>query len=162
MSTTEWTTSRLLSTAARLNDHHQNQRLRQLGITHAGLTVLRALTVSGPVSQVSLAGLVRIQAQTMGKILEKLEVSALVLRARDTWDGRTLRCRITSEGQSVLERVDQVEHDPADTAGLSSPELRQALITIIATLGVTPASTNAPAPVSPSAGTTVSHLHHRC
>ncbi len=137
--TAHWTTSRLLSTAARLNDQYQNQRLMDLDVTHAGATTLKALSESGPVTQARLAILVHVQAQTMGRILEKLELKGLVTRARDTLDARSIRTRITGQGQSVVQRVDQMRATAAESAGLSDQDLRNLLVSIITRLAAAPA-----------------------
>lgn len=139
MDTAHWTTSRLLSTAARLNDHTQNLRLTNLKVTQSGATALRALSDSGPISQTRLAGLVHVQAQTMGKVLEKLELKGLISRTRNTWDGRSIRTRITGEGTAVLQSIDQLAETSAQAAGLSDQALRNHLISIITRLGPAPA-----------------------
>jgi DNA-binding MarR family transcriptional regulator len=139
MNTAHWTTSRLLSTAARLNEHHQNRRLIDLDVTHAGATTLKALADSGPISQIHLAVLVHVQAQTMGKVLEKLELKGLITRVRNTWDGRSMRTRITERGNTVLRRIDQMTVETAESAGLSDQILRKELIAIITRLQATPA-----------------------
>lgn len=139
VNTAHWTTSRLLSTAARLNDHDQNQRLTDLDVTHAAATTLKALSDSGPISQIRLAALVHVQAQTMGKVLEKLELKGLVSRARDTLDTRSIRTGITARGQAVVQNIDQMRATTADAAGLSDQVFRDQLIAIINRLGPAPA-----------------------
>ncbi|WDF33211.1 MarR family transcriptional regulator [Arthrobacter agilis] len=139
MNTAHWTTSRLLSTAARLNDHDESERLTDLNVTHAAATTLRALSDSGPISQGRLAVLVHVQAQTMGRILEKLEVKGLVSRARNTIDARSIRTRITTRGQTVVRNIDQIRASTAGAAGLSDPVFREQLIAIIRRLGSNPA-----------------------
>jgi DNA-binding MarR family transcriptional regulator len=139
VNTTHWTTSRLLSTAARLNDHDQSQRLKDLDVTHAGATTLKALSDSGPISQTRLAVLVHVQAQTLGKILEKLEIKGLVSRTRDTLDARSIRTRITTRGRSVVQNIDHMRTTTADAAGLSDQVFRNQLIAIITRLGPAPA-----------------------
>jgi DNA-binding MarR family transcriptional regulator len=139
VNTAHWTTSRLLSTAARLNDHDQSQRLKVLDVTHAAATTLKALSDSGPISQIRLAVLVHVQTQTMGKILEKLEVKGLVSRTRDTLDARSVRTRITTRGQTVVQNIDQMRTTTADAAGLSDQVLRGQLMAIITRLGPAPA-----------------------
>jgi len=128
----------LLSTAARLNDHHLNLRLLDLNVTQAAATTLKALSDSGPISQTDLADLVHVQAQTMGKVLEKLEVKGLVSRARNTWDGRSIRTRITERGTTLLRKIDRMTEASAESAGLSDQVLRNQLITIITRLEATP------------------------
>jgi DNA-binding MarR family transcriptional regulator len=139
VNTAHWSTSRLLSTAARLNEHDRTRRLLDLGVTSAGATTLKALSDSGPINQIHLAALVHVQAQTMGKLLEKLEVKGLVSRLRDIGDRRSNRIRITPQGTRVVGRIQQIamaspeSPDPSDTA------LRKQLIRIITGLEATPA-----------------------
>lgn len=51
----EWSTSRLLTTAARLVDHTWNKRLLDIGITHAGYTTLGVLSRQGTMTGAKLA-----------------------------------------------------------------------------------------------------------
>lgn len=131
MDPSQWTTGRLLSTAARLNNNRQNQRLSVCAVTQAGATTLKALSDSGPISQSGLADLVHVQAQSMGKILEKLESRGLVSRVRDSWDGRAVRTCITAEGTAVVRRIERMTEAAAVTATLANEQLRAALATII-------------------------------
>jgi DNA-binding MarR family transcriptional regulator len=134
VNTAHWTTSRLLSTAARLNDHKTNMRLVNLGITQSGATTLKALADSGPISQTRLADLVHVQAQTMGKILDKLEMKGLVSKFRNVRDGRSNRTCITAEGKDLLTRIDRASAGFEASACLSSDPLRDELIRIITSL----------------------------
>jgi DNA-binding MarR family transcriptional regulator len=122
-----------------LNEHHQNLRLMDLDVTHAGATTLKALSDSGPISQTRLAVLVHVQAQTMGKVLEKLEVKGLVSRARDKWDGRSIHTRITAQGNSLLRRIDEMAGGSLESAELSDQVLRDRLMNLITTLEPAPA-----------------------
>ncbi|MHA7209969.1 MarR family winged helix-turn-helix transcriptional regulator [Arthrobacter sp. MDT1-65] len=139
MNTAHWSTSRLLSTAARLNDQHETQRLTDLGVTHAGATTLTALEDSGPITQTHLAALVRVTGSTIGQILEKLEFKGLVSRARDFSDARSMQTRITVRGRNLLHRIDQRAADAAVSAALPDQVLRKQLIDIITRLGPVPA-----------------------
>ena len=110
-----------------------------LDVTHTGATTLKALSDSGPISQTHLAVQVHVQAQTMGKVLEKLELKGLVSRARNTCDGRSVRTRITERGKTVLRRIDRMTGVSVESAGLSDQILRNGLIAIITRLEATPA-----------------------
>ncbi|MEQ4518175.1 MarR family transcriptional regulator [Pseudarthrobacter sp. B907] len=136
MNTALWTTSRLLTTAARMNQQRQNLRLKTLNVTHSGATTLRALSDSGPINQTRLAALVHIQTQTMGKVLENLERKGLVSRRCTTHDGRSKRTRITERGNKVLRRIEHLAGPPVEPA---DQLLRNALISIIARLEAAPA-----------------------
>lgn len=133
MDTAHWSTSRLLSTAARLNENQDNDRLRALGVTHSGLTILRVLSVMGTISQVKLAQTVRVQAQTVGKALERLELRGLVLRSKSGADRRVTYVSITADGQRVLDEVQQGEEATLGGQEFSDAELRAALINVIRT-----------------------------
>jgi DNA-binding MarR family transcriptional regulator len=134
VNTAHWTTSRLLSTAARLNDYTTNMRLVNLGVTQSSATTLKALADSGPISQTHLADLVHVQSQTMGKVLEKLEVKGLVSRLRNVGDGRSNRTCITTEGMALLTRIDHASPSSAASACPSNDALRSHLIRIITAL----------------------------
>jgi DNA-binding MarR family transcriptional regulator len=138
VNTTLWTTSRLLSTAARLNQNDQNLRLMDLDVTQSGATTLKALSDSGPTNQQRLAVLVHVQAQTMGKVLEKLERKGLVSRRSSKRDGRSIRTRITERGNNLLGRIELMDGTAAESAGPADQRLRDALITVINRLDATP------------------------
>lgn len=55
----QWPTGRLLTTAARLVEHAWNERLVDIGVTHAGVIALGALADQGAMTQASLAQIVR-------------------------------------------------------------------------------------------------------
>jgi DNA-binding MarR family transcriptional regulator len=131
MDTSHWSTSRLLSTAARLNENRDNERLRSIGVTHSGLTILKVLATAGSMSQVKLAQIVRVQAQTVGKALERLEVRDLVTRQKSEADRRVTFVALTPEGRAILDQVQQGEGASLDGAGNAEEDLRAALISVI-------------------------------
>lgn len=126
-----WSTARLLTTAARLNENRQNEGLRLSGLTHSGLVSLRVLRDKGALPQVELAGLVRVQTQTIGKVLERLELRGFVERTRSDTDRRLQHAAITSAGRKALKEVERRDADASQTEGLSTPALRAALINIV-------------------------------
>ena len=85
----QWPTNRLLSTAARLVEHAWNENLASLGITHAGVMALDVLHSEGSMTQAQLAHQVRVQAQTMGKTLHRLEVHGHITRSKNEQDRRS-------------------------------------------------------------------------
>lgn len=131
MDTAHWSTSRLLSTAARLNENRDNERLRALGVTHSGVTILRVLASEETLSQVKLAQMVRVQAQTAGKALERLESRALVRRTKSATDRRVIYVSITAAGRELLDAVEQGEDAPFGGPGGNDENLRAALIDVI-------------------------------
>ena len=131
MDTSHWSTSRLLSTAARLNENRDNERLRSMGVTHSGVTILKVLAAGGSMSQVRLAQIVRVQAQTVGKALERLEARNLVVRSKSEADRRVTFVSLTPAGAGMLDKVQQGEGVPLGGEGYVEEDLRVALISVI-------------------------------
>ncbi|MBG6183675.1 DNA-binding MarR family transcriptional regulator [Arthrobacter sp. CAN_A214] len=131
----EWSTSRLLTTAARIVEHSWNEKLLSIGITHAGLTTLGVLSREGTMTGVRLAQLVHVQAQTVGRTLDRLEKRGLVTRLRNTADRRSQRITITPAGSKALERAQNIENELMPEDGLASQDLRKRLETVINELG---------------------------
>ncbi|WP_035773307.1 MarR family transcriptional regulator [Arthrobacter sp. Br18] len=131
----EWSTSRLLTTAARIVEHSWNEKLLSIGITHAGLTTLGVLSREGTMTGVRLAQLVHVQAQTVGRTLDRLEKRGLVTRLRNTADRRSQRITITTAGSEALERAENIENELMAEDGLASQDLRKRLQTVINELG---------------------------
>lgn len=131
MDSSHWSTSRLLSTAARLNENRDNERLRSIGVTHSGVTILKVLAAAGSMSQVELAQTVRVQAQTVGKALERLEMRALVRRSKSEADRRVTYVTLTPSGQAVLDQVQNGDGVPLGGDGYVEADLRAALISVI-------------------------------
>lgn len=131
MDTSHWSTSRLLSTAARLNENRDNERLRSIGVTHSGVTILKVLAAVGSMSQVRLAQIIRVQAQTVGKALERLESRNLVTRSKSQADRRVTFVALTPAGLAVLDHVQQGEGVPLGGDEFAEENLRAALISVI-------------------------------
>ena len=104
-----WPTGRLLSTAARLVEHSWDENLREIGLTHAGVIALEVLAVTGPITQTMLAQIVRVQAQTMGQTLNRLEVHGHISRRRSSDDRRVHVVSMTNHGAQALERAEEAE-----------------------------------------------------
>ncbi|PPB48599.1 MarR family transcriptional regulator [Arthrobacter pityocampae] len=130
----EWSTSRLLTTAARLVDHAWNERLLDIGITHAGYTTLGVLSRVGTMTGAKLALAVHVQAQTIGKTIEKLERQGFISRIRDSVDRRSQRITITQSGIEALAKAEDIERSLMIGEGLESVELRRLLHGIIGEL----------------------------
>lgn len=129
-----WSINRLLSTAARMLEYSWNDQLKSLGLTHAGVTALGVIAREGMISQVKVASLVGVQAQTMGKTLARLEAHGHVFRTRNTIDRRSYLLGITEEGRRVLAEAENIDRRLASAGELSNPQFRQMLIQIIETL----------------------------
>lgn len=124
-----WPTGRLLSTASRLVEHAWLDALTELGLSHAGLIVLHLLD-AGPTSQVELAGLARVEAQTMSRTIDRLEREGFVERHPDAADRRRRVVERTPSGAEVFERARRIEAELfPDVPDISA--LRTALLGII-------------------------------
>lgn len=126
-----WSINRLLSTAARMLEHSWNNQLKELGLTHAGVTALGVIAREGTVSQVRVASIVGVQAQTMGKTLARLEAHGHVFRTRNNVDRRSYLLGITSKGKEVLAKAEEIDKQLASAGELSDPVFRETLIKIV-------------------------------
>ena len=129
-----WPTGRLLSTAARLVEHAWNEKLGDIGLTHAGVIALDVLAANGPMTQSSLAQIVRVQAQTIGKTLMRLEAHGYVSRQRSQSDRRSQVVSITGAGTSAREQARDLERTVLATADVDTDMLRAELQTIVRAL----------------------------
>ena len=131
----QWPTNRLLSTAARLVEHAWNEELASLGVTHAGVMALDVLHSKGSMTQAQLAQEVRVQAQTMGKTLHRLEAHGHISRAKNERDRRSHVVSISPVGEGVLERAAHIEQGLLGGGQDSDEEFRCRLVEIISSLG---------------------------
>ncbi len=132
-----WPMPRLLSTAARLVEHEWNDKLAGLGLTHAGVIALEVLAADGEMTQAQLATRVRVQAQTMGKTLGRLEVHGHIVRARSEVDRRRQIVQISDEGHLALKQAAELERLLSSGNGDQMDELKERLTVIIRRLGNT-------------------------
>ncbi|MDO4918539.1 MarR family winged helix-turn-helix transcriptional regulator [Kocuria sp.] len=131
----QWPTNRLLSTAARLVEHAWNEELASLGVTHAGVMALDVLRSEGSMTQAQLANRVRVQAQTMGKTLHRLEVHGHITRSRNEADRRSHVVSISPAGERVLADASRLEQGLLGGPQDSDEQFRARLVEIISTLG---------------------------
>jgi len=130
----EWVTGRLLGTAARLVEHSWNVRLREHGVSHAGLIVLSTLA-RGPVSQRGLADDQHVTEQTIGRTIAHLESSGHVARSSDPTDRRRRVVQLTESGATLLaemfETGERLTDDILTAADVDVPQFRRTLKTLI-------------------------------
>ena len=86
-------------------------------------------------TQAQLAQRVRVQAQTMGKTLHRLELHGHVTRSKNVRDRRSHLVSITPEGERILEAATQLEDELVGEGLLTDESLRRTLADIITTLG---------------------------
>lgn len=143
-----WPTGRLLSTAARLVEHSWNEKLGAIGLTHAGVIAIEVLYNNGPMTQAQLAQLVRVQAQTMGKTLSRLEAHGHIVRQRSTSDRRSHVVSLTERGTEAVNAAADMERSVLAAASIDPDVLRQELQAVVRELATRFASPEASAIVS--------------
>lgn len=126
-----WPTGRLLSTAARLVEHSWNEKLGAIGLTHAGVIAIEVLAAQGPMTQAQLAQYVRVQAQTMGKTLSRLETHGHIARVRSTSDRRSHVVSLTDRGREAVTAAVEMERSVLAAASIDPDVLRQELKAVV-------------------------------
>ncbi|MDQ0633481.1 DNA-binding MarR family transcriptional regulator [Arthrobacter pascens] len=126
-----WPTGRLLSTAARLVEHSWNEKLGAIGLTHAGVIAIEVLAAQGPMTQAQLAQYVRVQAQTMGKTLSRLESHGHIARVRSTSDRRSHVVSLTERGKEAAAAAVEMERSVLAAASIDPDVLRQELQAVV-------------------------------
>ncbi|SFT92500.1 MarR family winged helix-turn-helix transcriptional regulator [Arthrobacter sp. ov118] len=123
----------LLTTAARLVQRRHDEALAPLGLTRAAVIALKAVAPR-PLNQEQLAAKVRVQAQTLGRVLTRLEAEGLVTRKRNPHDRRQFQVEITGAGEAALTAAHEAESAavPADFDGWDI--LRQQLARFVTSL----------------------------
>jgi len=127
----QWPTGRLLSTAARLVEHSWNEKLGAIGLTHAGVIAIEVLDAQGPMTQAQLAQYVRVQAQTMGKTLSRLEAHGHIARVRSTSDRRSHVVSLTERGKEAVTAAVEMERTVLAAATIDPDVLRQELKAVV-------------------------------
>lgn len=122
-----WPIGRLLAAAARTVEREWDDRLRAVGLPHAGLIALDIALRVGPTGADTIAAIARVQPQTMSRTLERLERDGLVERGPHPEDRRRRVVAVTDRGRATWETARHVERDvlPDD------PELRRRLVAIV-------------------------------
>ena len=133
----EWVTGRLLSTAARLVEQAWNSRLREHGVSHAGLIVMSTLR-SGATSQRDLAEDQHVTEQTIGRTIAHLESTGHVIRRADPADRRRRFAELTATGAALLAEMfdtgERITDDILQANGVDVPRFRQSLTTLISAM----------------------------
>lgn len=125
---------RLITLAARLVQRRQDDALAPLGLTRAAVIALEGLA-AGPLNQEQLAEVVRVQSQTLGRVLTRLEASGHISRNRHSADRRQFKVELTQAGRAALEAARQAEIDAyPDDADISWTVLQEELSKFIRAL----------------------------
>lgn len=134
MSGDEWSSGRLLNTAARLMENRYNERLSELGLSQAGVSVLAALKQHGSSTQAVLARRLRLQPQTLGATLNRMETSGLVRRGPGRTDKRTIVVSLTDRGAKLILQAAGIESRLEQELGFDTETLRRDLYRVITAL----------------------------
>lgn len=126
-----WPTGRLLSTAARLVEHAWDESLRSIGLTHAGVIAMQVLAATGPATQTVLAQIVRVQAQTMGQTLTRLEAHGHITRRRHPDDRRVQLVSLTDDGSQALKRAAEAERQVLAQLSIDNSMFRHELKVLV-------------------------------
>ena len=129
-----WVTGRLLGTAARLVEQSWNARLREHGVSHAGLIVLSTL-LTGPRSQRELASDQHVTEQTIGRTIAHLEGTGHVRREFDPVDRRRRVVQLTDSGADLLHEIsatgERITDEVLQAAGADIAQFRHTLELLI-------------------------------
>lgn len=99
---------RLISLAARMVQRRQDDALAPLGLTRAAVIALEGLA-AGPLNQEQLADAIRVQSQTLGRVLTRLESTGHIVRNRHAADRRQMIVELTRDGRAALESARDAE-----------------------------------------------------
>ena len=92
---------------------------------------MEVLSVNGPMTQAQLAQLVRVQAQTMGKTLSRLEAHGHISRERSTSDRRSHVVTLTDRGREAVVAAADMERSVLAAASIDPDVLRQELQAVV-------------------------------
>ncbi len=103
--------------------------LRELGLAVSQLPVLVSLGRNGPLSQIELARLARVEQPSMVQLLARMERDGLVERVADPLDGRRRQVSLTAAARAALPEARAAMERTNDMAleGFSDEERAQLL-----------------------------------
>ena len=109
---------------------------------------MEVLSANGPMTQAQLAQLVRVQAQTMGKTLTRLEAHGHISRERSTSDRRSHVVSLTKRGRDAVVEAADMERSVLAAASIDPDVLRQELQAVVRELATSITSQEAKALVT--------------
>jgi DNA-binding MarR family transcriptional regulator len=115
-------------------EHAWDENLRAIGLTHAGVIALEVLAATGPITQTTLAQIVRVQAQTMGQTISRLEAHGHVSRSRSSEDRRVFVVSLTDAGKEALEGAAESERLVLAQVSIDTSMFRQELKIVVSEL----------------------------
>lgn len=109
---------------------------------------MEVLAANGPMTQAQLAQLVRVQAQTMGKTLSRLEAHGHISRQRSTSDRRSHVVSLTERGNEAVSQAADMERSVLAATSIDPDLLRQELQSVVKVLATKSAEPEVKAIVS--------------
>lgn len=116
----------LVSDVARLLRKRFEQRARGLGLTRSQWQVLAYLSRNEGIQQGALAEMLEVEPITLGRILDRLEASALVERRPHPTDRRVWRLHMTPAAHPLLEQIRLIGAEARSDALAGIPDDDQA------------------------------------
>ncbi len=95
---------------------------------------MEVLAANGPMTQAQLAQLVRVQAQTMGKTISRLESHGHISRQRSASDRRSQIVSLTDRGREAVADAADMERSVLASTSIDPDSLRQELQSVVKTL----------------------------
>ncbi len=129
---------RALRRITRALDLHSRQLAGSFGLTGPQLVCLRALDALGPLTPSQLARHVDLSQATVTGIIDRLEASGLVARARNADDRRRVTVRLTDPGNELVKKAPSPLQDRflVQLAGLPEAEQEQLLAALTRVVGM--------------------------
>jgi DNA-binding MarR family transcriptional regulator len=126
-----------------------NEKLKNIGLTHAGVIAMEVLAAKGPITQAALAEVARVKAQTMGTTLSRLELHGHVSRQRSDSDRRSHVVTLTDAGSAALAEAVRLEQDVLALVEVDTARLRDELKIVVRGLAGIPALDRSAGDVNP-------------
>jgi DNA-binding MarR family transcriptional regulator len=95
----------LLAQVSRLMRRSFDARAREIGVTRPQWQVISLLRLRPGCNQGALAEMLEVEPITVGRMIDRLQDSALVERRADPADRRAWRLHLTAKGEGLLESL---------------------------------------------------------
>ena len=99
--------------------------LEPMGLTHPQYLVMLALWQHAPLSVRALSGLLQLDPGTLSPLLKRLEASGYLRRERDPADERSLAVTLTTAGQALRSRAEQIPPAVVQRLGMPVEDLQR-------------------------------------
>jgi MarR family transcriptional regulator, organic hydroperoxide resistance regulator len=99
--------------------------LEPMGLTHPQYLVMLALWERSPRTLSDIARALALEPATLSPLLKRLEIAGYVTRGRSPDDERALEVQLTSEGQALRARAEQVPPAIIERLGMPLAELER-------------------------------------